>query len=572
MLKYDLITSFRNIRRNLSFSLINISGLSLGLTLAIILLAWLQFEFSFDRFHEKADRIFRVVAEFQSDKASDHFAHTPAPLGELLKNEIPEVVEYVRFGYSGRELVNFENQQFWEDIDLADPSIFKIFSFKLLQGDPGTALKNPGSIILSETKARKYFGGTNPLGQKLLIGDSKTPYIVTGVMKDIPTNSQLQFDFLCSFAELRGNLGWGMWNYRTYILAQNKSSFGTISEKLRDLVKKIPDQDKTQLHIQPLLRIHLYSRLRDDLPTNTNFKTIFIISSVLIVVLLVACINYMNLATARYTKRGKEAGLRKVAGATNSNLVKQFLTESFAITFSAFLVALFLCYLLMPVFIRMAGIPLSLKSLFTFTSFLKFIILIFLIAFLAGGYPAFLLSSVSPVSSIHDDFKSGRLISVKLLRKMLVVFQFFISIALITCAIVIKAQMNLIKNKDLGLNSDQVVAVPIYQALVRPKFELFKKEILTNPAIINATAVAYSPGAQSFNQNTWWEGLAEGDNSHFMDWISVDQDFISTLKIELLKGEFFPQNISGKGSVVYVLNESAVKKIGWMIRSESDLK
>jgi putative ABC transport system permease protein len=560
---YNLMTSFRSIRRNLSFSLINISGLSLGLTLVIILLTWLQFEFSFDRFHEKADRIFRVVAEFQSDKTSDNFAHTPSPLGELLKNEIPEVIEYVRFGYSGRELVNFENQQFWEDIDLADPSIFKIFSFELLRGDPGTALINPGSIILSETKATKYFGSTNPLGQKLLIGDSKTPFIITGVMKDIPPNSQLQFDFLCPFAEIKNNLGWGIWNYTTYILSQEKSSIRTIGEKLRDIVKKIPNQDKIQLHIQPLLSIHLYSRLRSDLATNTNIKTVYTISSILILVLLVACINYMNLATARYTKRGKEAGLRKVAGATNSNLVSQFITESFAITFSAFIIALFLCFLLMPLFITLAGIPLSLESFFTLNSFIKFIILIFLITFLAGSYPAFILSSVNPVSSIHEDFKSGRLISVKLLRKMLVVLQFFISIALITCAIVIKAQMNLIKNKDLGLNSDQVIAVPTYQAQVRPKYELFKKEILTNPAIINATAVAYSPGAQSFNQNTWWEGLADGDISHYMDWISVDQDFISTLKIELLKGEFFPQNISGKESVVYVLNESAVKKIGW---------
>jgi putative ABC transport system permease protein len=563
MLKYNLITSFRSIRRNLSFSLINISGLSIGLTLVIILLAWLQFEFSFDRFHEKAGRIFRVVAEFQADKTPDHFAHTPAPLGELLKNEIPEVVEYVRFGYSGRELVNFENQQFWEEIDLADPSIFKIFSFRLLQGDPETALNNPGSIILSETKARKYFGTTNPLGQKLLIGDSKTPFIITGVMRDVPPNSQLQFDFLCPFAEIKNNLGWGIWNYTTYILAQEKSSFRTIGDKLNDIVKKIPNQDKIQLHLQPLLSIHLYSRLRSDLSTNTNIKTVYTISSILILVLLVACVNYMNLATARFTKRGKEAGLRKVAGATNSNLLSQFLTESFAITFSAFIIALFLCFLLMPLFITLAGIPLSLKSLFTLGSFIKIIILIFLITFLAGSYPAFMLSSVSPVSSIHDDLKIGRLISVKLLRKIFVVFQFFISIALITCAIVIKAQMNLIKNKDLGLNSNHVIVVPTYQAMVRPKYELFKKEILTNPAIINATAVAYSPGAQSFNQNTWWEGLAEGDISHYMDWISVDQDFISTLKIELLKGEFFPENISGKGSVVYVLNESAVKKIGW---------
>lgn len=563
MLKYNLVTSFRSIKRNLSFSLINISGLSIGLTLVIILLVWLQFEFSFDKFHENADRIFRVVVEFDQGNSSDNFAGTPAPLGEALKKDIPEVVDYVRFGYLGRVLVNYENEQFWEEIELADPSIFKIFSFKLLKGNPETALNNPGSLLLSKTKAKKYFGSRNPLGQTLLLGDNKTPYIITGVMEDVPANSQLQFDFLSSFSEDKSNKAWGMWNYPTYILAQNEGALRAISEKLSGVVKKIPSEDKFQLHLQPLLSIHLHSRLRADLPTNTNIKTVYIISSILILVLLVACINYMNLATARYTKRGKEAGLRKVAGATNSNLIGQFLCESFAITFSSFLIALFLFYLLIPAFISLTGIPLNTESLFTFNSFVKFILLIIIITFIAGSYPAFMLSSVSPVSALHDDFKLARVISVKVFRKVLVVFQFFISIALIASALVIKAQLTLIKNKNLGLTSDQVVVVPIYQVQVKPKYELFKREILTNSAILNASAVAYYPGAQGFYQNTWWEGLAEGDNSNYMDWLPVDQDFIRTLKIELLKGEFFSNNISSNGPVVYVLNELAVKKIGW---------
>jgi putative ABC transport system permease protein len=563
MLKYNLVTSFRSIKRNLSFSLINISGLSIGLTLVIILFAWLQFEFSFDKFNENADRIFRVVVEFEKGKSSDKFADTPAPLGEVLKKDIPEVIDYVRFGYLGKVLVNYENEQFWENIELADPSVFKIFSFKLLTGNPETALNHPGSIILSETKAIKYFGNRNPLGLTLLLGENKTPYIVTGVMKDIPANSQLQFDFLSSFSEIRSNKGWGMWNYITYVLAKNKGSYRTITEKLPEIVKTIPSEDNFQLHIQPLLRIHLHSRLRSDLPTNTNIKTVYIISSILILVLLVACINYMNLATSCYTKRGKEAGLRKVAGASNSNLIGQFLSESFAITFSAFVIALFLCYLFIPVFISLTGLSLKLESLFSFSSIVKFILLIILISFVAGSYPALLLSSVNPVSTISEDYKLGRVFSVKVFRKVLVVFQFFISIALIASAFVIKSQLTFIKNKDLGLNSDQVVVVPIYQAKVKPKYDLYKTEILTNPSILKASAVAYYPGTQGFYQNTWWEGLEEGDISHYMDWLSVDQDFIGTLKIGLLKGGFFPKDISSKSSIFYVLNESAVKKIGW---------
>ncbi len=563
MFKYNLVTSFRSIKRNLSFSIINISGLSLGLTLVIILLAWLQFEFSFDKFHKNADRIFRVVAESEQEKAPDNFASTPAPLGEALKNDIPEVVEYVRFGSMGIPLVNYENKQFREEIDLTDPSIFRIFSFKLLSGDPETALNNPGSIILSETKARKYFGNKNPLGQTLRIGENKAPYIVTGVLKNIPANSQIQFDFLSSFSEIETNRSWGHWNYTTYILARDVGAFRSISDKLPLVVKKIPGEENTQLHIQPLTSIHLHSRLRDDLETNRNIKTIYIISSIIILVLIVACINYMNLATARYTRRGKEAGLRKVAGASDSNLMGQFLSESFAITFSAFIIGLFLSYLFMPLFISLTEVPLDIRSLFNVNSIIKFIFLIILISFISGFYPAFILSSVNPVSALRDDFKSVKALSLKGIRKGLVIFQFFISIVLITCTLIIHSQMAFIRNKNLGLIPDRVLVVPIYQAEVKPKYELFKKEILTYPFILKASAVGYFPGSQGFQQNVWWEGLQENNNSNYIDWIPVDQDFISTLKIEVLKGEFFPRNISNNGSVVYVLNESAEKKIGW---------
>jgi putative ABC transport system permease protein len=461
--------------------------------------------------------------------------------------------------------VNYENQQFWEEIELADPTIFNIFSFKLLKGNPETALNNSGSVILSQTKARKYFGDKDPIGQTLLIGegDKKSPYIISGVMKDIPANSQIQFDFLSSFSEDRSNKSWGMWNYRTYILTKSTGALPTLSKKLADVISKIPSDDKFQLHAQPLLRIHLHSRLRGDLPTNTNIKTVYFISSILILVLIIACINYMNLATARYTKRGKEAGLRKVAGATNSNLAIQFLCESFTMTTLAFIIAISLFYFTIPIISFLPGIPLNSASLFTPIMFELIILLIILITFLAGSYPAILLSKVNPVQALHNDFKLSKIISVKGLRKGLIIFQFFISISLIAGAIVIRAQLELIKNKDLGLTPDQVVVVPIYQAQVKPKYELFKQDILKNPSVLNASAVAYFPGSQGYNQNTWWEGLTEGDNSHLMDWLPVDQDFIRTLKINLTKGEFLPKNISVNSPIVYVLNELAVKKIGW---------
>jgi putative ABC transport system permease protein len=563
MLKYNLFTSFRSIRKNLSFSLINISGLSFGLALVIILLAWLQFEFSFDKFNNNADRIFRVVVEFDPAKSPDKFANTPAPLGGALKNEMPEVVDYVRFGSLGRLLVNYENEQFWEDIELADPSIFRIFSFKLLYGNPETALLSPASIILSEKKAKKYFRDKNPMGQTLFLGEDHSPYTVTGVMKDIPANSQLRFDFLGSFSEIGSTGTWGMWNYNTYILAQDSKSFRSISEKLPAFVKKISKPGDYNLSIQPLTTIHLHSRLREDLNTNTDIKTVYIISSVLFLVLILACINYMNMATARYTRKGKEAGLRKVCGATGSNLTSQFLCESFAITLSAFIIALILFYLVTPLFISLTGVPLSLKSFFTISTFFKLVVLILLISLIAGSYPAFMLSSVNPVNTLRDDINFAGVISVKSLRKGLVIFQFFVSIVLIACTLIIQSQMAFIREKNLGLTPEQVVVVPIYQAGVSTKYELYKKEILNSPLILSATAVSYYPGANGYNQNVWWDGLQENDIWHNMSWLPADNDIIKTLKLELVRGEDFPENTTRTDTRTYILNESAVRGIGW---------
>ncbi|MGC1392154.1 MAG: ABC transporter permease [Bacteroidales bacterium] len=563
MLKYNLAAAFRSIKENLVFSLINISGFSIALTLVLILLVWLQFEFSFDKFHDNADRICRVFVEFKEKTSSDNFANTPAPLGSLLKNEIPEVADYVRFGQMGRMLVSYENKLFWEKIDLADPSIFKTFSFKLLSGNPLTALSNPGSIVISETKAKKYFGSEYPLGRTLLLGDDKSPYIITGVMKDIPANSQIQFDFLGSFSEIKGNLSWGNWNYSTYILAKNEASLRAISDKLPGFVKKIPDTENFELHIQPLTSIHLHSNLREDLPTNTNIKTVYAISSIIILILTIACINYINMATARYTRRGKEAGFRKVAGATNSNLAGQFLCESFTITCSAFILASILSCIFMRLVISLTGIPLDNISIWSLSFFVKCILLIFLISFISGIYPAVMLSSVNPVAALRDNFKLGKTVSVKNLRKGLVIFQFFVSIVLIACTIIIHLQMDFIRNKNLGLSDEQVIVVPIYQSEVKPKYELFKKEILTSSFILNASAVSYFPGSNYYHQNAWWEGLQKNDFSNGMSWIPVDQDFIKTLKLKMIKGENFPDNISGYGSKLYILNESAAKMIQW---------
>lgn len=560
MLKYYLFSSLRSIKRNPRFSLINITGLSLMMVLVIVLMSWLKLELSYDRFNENAGRIFRVVVDFDRSGSVDRFAHTPAPLGEVLKKGIPEISEYVRLGSMGRPLIKIGNDQFHDNIKLADPSLFNIFSFRLLSGDPETALLNPGSIVINESAAAKYFCNTDPVGNTIYLGEERRPYTITGVVMDAPVNSQIQYTFIASFAEINSNNGWGEWNYTTYILAIAENLDKAIADKLPDVVKDIPSERRFSLHIQPLLRIHLHSDLRSDLETNTDIRLIYITCTVLLLILFVSCINYMNLTTARFTVRGKEAGIRKVSGATNADLRRQFLSESFIMTIVSFIVAVMICWFIMPL-IRLLDLPVDFLSLLTPGIAAVLVLIILIISLISGSYPAFVLSAVMPVTSIRSEFARSKSMSLKNLRRSLVIFQFLVSIILISCTLIAHAQMRYIRNKDIGLSPDQVIVVPIYQAEVYPRYELYKKEILGSPGIMNASAVCYFPGQQGYYQNVWWEGLDEENDHEMMSWIPVDQDFIKTLRIELCDGEDFTD--VKEGVTTYILNESAVRAIGW---------
>jgi len=562
MLKYYFINSIRNLKRNPRFSVINITGLSLTMVLVIMLFTWLNFEFSFDRFHENARRIYRIYETYKSGESIGTYAGTPAPLGGKIKNEIPGIAEFVRFGSLGRTLIKCNNEQFWENITLADPSIFKIFSFRLISGVPETALANPGSILIDETSAIKYFGKTDVVGQTVLIGEDKRPFNITGVLEDIPLNSQRRFRFLASFAEMTENLEWGSWNYSTYILAEKNITENSIREKLPEFTKTLPKSDNRQLDIQPLLRIHLHSHLRGDLPTNSDIKTIYVAITVLVLVLFVACINYMNLATARFTVRGKEAGIRKVSGATNADLRKLFISESIILTSVAFTISLILSCFLIPFFKSMVDLPIDSFTYIRPIAVIIFILLIIIISLISGSYPALILSSVNPVAAIRSEFSPGKSLSLRNLRRILVIFQFFVSIILIACTLIIRSQMNFIEKRDIGLTPDQVIVIPIYQSEVSPRYDLYKKEILRNPDIISASAVCYFPGKSGYYQDVWWEGLDRNDKSKMIGWIPSDQDFVSTLKIEMTMGESLTE-ATDKAPKGYILNESAVKMIGW---------
>ncbi len=567
MFKNYLKIALRNLFKQKIYSIINIFGLSLGLCCCILIMLYIQDELSFDRFHENADQIYRVVVEIRYKEKLDHFAHTPAPLAPAVLQEFPEILNAVRFSTSrSHELIAYQEKQFWEDgLIMADPSIFDVFTFPLSRGDPKTALDDPSAIVITESTARKYFGSQDPMGKVLKIGDDRVQdFKITGILRDIPSHSQLRFDFLISFANQRGNIEWGQWNYTTYIQLPSDYPPSVLEDKFPRLVGRYAGEEaKTnyKLHLQPLTRIHLHSNLRADLATNRDISHLYIFSGIGLLILMLACINFVNLVTARTVVREKEVGLRKVVGANRFQLLVQFLGEAVLLTLFAFLLSLILTEFLLPIFNGLTGKALTLHLLDDLPFMAVLITLMLVVGVLSGFYPAYAISRFYPISFFRKGFgekASGH----SILRKTLVVVQFFISIAFISSTAIMHRQMTYIKNKNLGYDKEHLVVFPIFYRDVHPQYELLKSEILKNPLIVNATATSYLPSKQNFYQNTWWEGLPE-DDDEMMHWLSVDQDFIQTLGIEVKAGRDFSSLFPSARSKTYMLNEAAVKWIGW---------
>lgn len=567
MFKNYLKIALRNFFKQKVYSAINIFGLSLGLACCILIMLYIQDELSYDRFHENADQIYRVVVEFRDKDVPDHFAHTPAPLAPAMLQEFPEILNAVRFStWWSHELIAYQDKQFWEDgLIMADPSIFDVFTFPLARGDAKTALDDPSSIVITESAARKYFGSQNPMGKVLKIVDGRVrDFKITGILKDIPSHSQLQFDFLISFANQRGNIEWGQWNYTTYIQLPPDYPPSVLEDKFPRLVGKYAGEEakaKNIFHLQPLTRIHLHSNLREDLATNRDLSHLYIFSGIGLLILMLACINFVNLVTARSVVREKEVGLRKVVGANRFQLLVQFLGEAVLLTLIAFLFSLLLVELLLPVFNELTGkeMPLRLQGDLPFLATL--VTLMFFVGILSGLYPAWTISRSQPMSFFRKGFgekASGH----SFLRKTLVVVQFTVSIAFLSSTAIIHRQMTYIKSRNLGYDKEHLVVLPIFYRDVHPRYELLKSEILRNPRIVNAAATSYLPSKQSFCQNTWWEGLPEGDDE-MMHWLSVDQDFIETFGLEVKAGRDFSSLFPADRSKAYILNEAAVKWIGW---------
>jgi ABC-type antimicrobial peptide transport system permease subunit len=573
MVKNYLKIAFRNILRHKGYSFINIAGLAVGMAVCILILLWVQDELSYDRFHKNHDDIYRVIQIWRKGGES-HNPVTPAALAPALKEEFPEIVNAARFRGVGRILLKCSDHYFYEQGGaFTDPAAFSMFTFPFVKGNPQTALSNPHSIVLTEPMARKYFGEENPVGKTIEIknllqtttGDSALTdmFTVTGVLKNIPGNSHLQFDFLLPLHLLDKSIrmDWHNTIYFTYVQLGKDTVQQDVEQKIYSYLQK-PDPNSTaSLYLQPLNRIHLYSEFSTDVAGQGSIKIVIIVSIIAFSILLIACINFMNLATARSSNRAKEVGVRKVAGARKADLVKQFFSEAFLLSLIALFFSLLLVELLLPAFNQLTRKELSLDFAGNGTIFLMLVGVGLVTGVIAGSYPALFLSSFKPVNVLKGVLKTGFGIRGSFFRKTLVITQFSLTIILIIGTVVLYKQLNYIQDRKLGFDKEQLIYIPLNTEL-RQKYEAVKSEWLQNPDIISVTAASSLPsfGRDIYTEDVHWEGKTP-DQDVLMNGISIGYDFVKTFKIDVVEGRHFSTRFPADQSN-FVVNEAAIKVMG----------
>jgi putative ABC transport system permease protein len=554
MPKNYLKIALRNIRKQKGYSFINIAGLTLGLACFILIALWVRDELSFDRFHEKKDRIFRIVNKVASGNLVPNPTYALAP---DLKEEYPEVEEYSRVWPWAGSLVRYQDKRFEEErISLVDPGFFQIFTFPFLRGDPETALADRKSIVLTETTARKYFGEENPLGKVLFLVEYNAGFVVSGIVQDVPSNSHIQFDLLAR-VELLGEdrlARWQEWMGPCYVLLRPGISGADFTAKIADIYKKNADPGSTYVPVlQPLTQVHLYESGQP-----AGLQKVLLFSLIAIFILIMACVNFMNLSTARSARRAREVGIRKVVGALRPQLIRQFLGEALVMSVIALFLALALVEALLPRFNLFTAKNLSLLSdagLFLAPSLL---LVILAMGLLAGSYPAFFLSSFSSIEALKQrPCSRGRGAAI---RKGLIIFQFAISVGLLTCTLVASRQLRHIQKMDIGLDREHIVILQNNPGL-RMNFDSFRNDLLREASIRNVTSAAQGPTWVGQSFTIYWEG-DPSNNMLQVDYTVVDYDFFQTFDMTMLKGRAFSREFPADEGEACVINETAAKRMG----------
>jgi putative ABC transport system permease protein len=580
MLKNHFKIALRNLWRNKGFSAINITGLAIGIATCLIIMLYVNNELGYDRFNEKADRIVRVSfhGSVQGQKMNE--STVMPPVAQTLKADYSVVEEATRIRDYGTPKLMYGGKSFREDaLAFVDPDFFQVFTLPLIQGDAKTALAEPNTVVITKALAKKYFGKEDPIGKVISFKDEKNaPCKVTGIIDKVPVNSHFHFELFVSMLSLPESKenNWMTSNFYTYLVLKEGYDYKKLEAQLPGVVKKyigpqlleamgmsLTDFKKKGndigFHLQPLTDIHLHSGFQNDLSTGGDIRNVYIFGAIALFMLLIACINFMNLSTAGASKRSREVGVRKVLGSLKSELVKQFLFESILITGIALFLSMVFILLALPAFNNLTGQNLTLSfenHPYLIPGLLLFIVLTGLIA---GSYPAFYLSSFKPVAVLKGKFTAGK--GSIGLRSGLVVFQFCISVLLIVSTVVVYSQLSYMQNKDLGYNKNQVMILANTWMLGKNQ-EAFRQQVMNDYRVVSVSGSGFVPAGQSNNNNFF---VSPGQQTTQMVKTlryEVDEHYLATLGIQLLKGRNFSKEF-GTDSNSVILNEAAVIALGW---------
>lgn len=580
MFRDYLKTALRNIRKNKLFSIINILGLSLGIATCFILLLYVQDELSYDRFNKNADNIVRIIFQADINGGKINESVVMPPVAQTIKKDFPEVEDATRLRAYGAAKITYKDKVFKDDrFAFVDPNFFSIFTLPMIEGNAKTALLEPHTVVITKETAQKYFGNDpnsyrNAMGKTLEFNDDTETYTITGVIENIPSNSHFHFDI---FGSMKGwkNATSDTWlgsNYYTYLLLKPGTNRKQMQAKFPAMVAKYMGSQMQQqmglsleqfmtkgnsmgFALQPLTSIHLHSATNNELEPGGNANYVYIFAGVALFLLIVACINFINLSTAGASKRLKEVGIRKVVGSGRFQLVRQFLSESIVISLFALLIAIVMVQLALPEFNTISGKHLS----FGTKPIMGLIGLGLLVGIASGIYPAFYLSSFKPIAVLKGKLTTNH--KSFGLRSSLVVFQFFISVALIIGTIVVYQQMRFMQNKDLGYNKDQLLTIPNSSVLGKNE-QVFKQQMLQDPRIVNATVSWYRPAGPSNYNNSL--AYPQGNDHLIVNGVEyhVDEEYIPTMGMQMISGRNFSKDFETDSSAI-ILNETAAKALGW---------
>jgi len=561
MLKNYFKIAFRNLLRNKGFSAINISGLAVGMASAILILLWIYNEVSYDQFHKNKDYLYEAWNRGTFDGKLQCWDNTPKILGPTLKQEYPEVAEVSR-QYSRWYVTRAGEKKVSSKALVTDPSFLSMFSFPLLQGNAKTVLNNVYSIVITEKMAKKMFGTTDVMNKVISI--DKDNFTVTGILKDLPTNSSIDFEYILPWAYLIKTGGddnyWGNNSVQTFVQLKPNASEALANVKIKDITKKHSNGlEEQEVFLHPITKLHLYSNFENGKISGGRIETVRLFGIIAAFILLIACINFMNLSTARSEKRAKEVGIRKVAGANRGLLIGQFIGESVIISFIAGLLALLIVQLCLPSFDKLVSKELSIPYA-NVLFWISAIVFVLITGFIAGSYPAFFLSSFNPATVLKGTFKKSH--AAVNPRKILVVLQFSFAIILIICTLMVTQQIRYAQNRDAGYNRDQIVYVWIAGDLDK-NFKSFKNELLRSNITSSVTRTA-SPLSFGFS-DTWgieWQGKDPNAKIDF-DRYSEDEGLVKTAGLKILQGRDMDLTNYPTDSSAMLLNESAAKAMGF---------